>query len=357
MSIKLSAEDFQKLIRIVQSLPGFANTNARYRLLQDILEGSPRGNDVLYSINLDGDPHGVAVEVIKRLINFGQLTSGHEALSVFLNHILLFKGDADPDAVYIRALFVKYPLDMPASPNPSMTDWHSKDTPTDVQEKIIGENTLFHVNRLEWALAASQTVVHLRIDNKHMGTGFMFSPGLVMTNNHVISSQQEAMATTYTFNYQLNNKDELSSTHIAHAHPNGIFFTNAELDYTVLQVTDAPLLGTKLSLVDKVMEPHTRVAIIQHPGGDVKQISMQNNFVTYADKKVVQYTTSTLPGSSGSPVFNNHFEVVAIHCKGGVLSEPGTNKYYLCNSGTSMVAILNDMRIHQPLIYKQVRRA
>ena len=39
---------------------------------------------------------------------------------------------------------------------------------------------------------------------------------------------------------------------------------------------------------------------------------MQNNFVAYADANIVQYATSTLPGSSGSPVFDDEFKVVAI---------------------------------------------
>jgi V8-like Glu-specific endopeptidase len=33
----------------------------------------------------------------------------------------------------------------------------------------------------------------------------------------------------------------------------------------------------------------------------------------------VQYTTDTLPGSSGSPVFNDNWEVVALHHAGGPL--------------------------------------
>jgi len=39
------------------------------------------------------------------------------------------------------------------------------------------------------------------------------------------------------------------------------------------------------------------------------KISMQNNFVAYADRQVLQYTTTTLPGSSGAPVFDDDFQV------------------------------------------------
>jgi V8-like Glu-specific endopeptidase len=98
-----------------------------------------------------------------------------------------------------------------------------------------------------------------------------------------------------------------------------------------------------------------RVAIIQHPGGHLKKISMQNNFVAYADANVVQYTTSTLPGSSGSPVFDDDFQVIAIHHSGGRLLEPGTKQRYLRNAGTSMIAVLNDMKSNAPGIYTRLK--
>ena len=55
---------------------------------------------------------------------------------------------------------------------------------------------------------------------------------------------------------------------------------------------------------------------------------MQNNFVEYVDELVVQYTTSTEPGSSGSPVLTDQSAVAAIHHAGGVLSEPATKRRY-----------------------------
>jgi len=98
-----------------------------------------------------------------------------------------------------------------------------------------------------------------------------------------------------------------------------------------------------------------RVAIIQHPGGHLKKISMQNNFVAYADANVVQYTTSTLPGSSGSPVFDDEFKVVAIHHSGGDLTEPSTGRRYLRNAGTSIIAVLKDLQVNAPEIYARLQ--
>ena len=80
-------------------------------------------------------------------------------------------------------------------------------------------------------------------------------------------------------------------------------------DIAVIQLDNPPDFGY-LSLGTVPVRRDDRVTIIQHPGGHLKQISMQNNFVEYADDFVVQYTTSTEPGSSGSPVLNDDLEVV-----------------------------------------------
>ena len=64
------------------------------------------------------------------------------------------------------------------------------------------------------------------------------------------------------------------------------------------------------------------VNIIQHPGGEFKQISIYHNIVTNTNDRVVQYLTDTLKGSSGSPVFNSDWDVIALHHSGGG-SRPG----------------------------------
>jgi V8-like Glu-specific endopeptidase len=82
---------------------------------------------------------------------------------------------------------------------------------------------------------------------------------------------------------------------------------------------------------------------------------MQNNFVAFADARDIQYLTTTEPGSSGSPVYNKDFLVVGIHHSGGNLLEPGTNRRYLRNAGSSMMAVLDDLRVNAPEMYEQLQ--
>ncbi|HBE17948.1 MAG TPA: serine protease [Cyanobacteria bacterium UBA11149] len=352
MTVQLSQPDFQRLTRIVQKLPDFANVRDRRRLVAGALEGVPQVDLILARLDLDGSPMGVSVEVMRFLSQFGQVAYGKEALSVFLNYIQPFAGDQDSD--FILELFQKYPLDVPATPSRLIDRWRGMSSVADVQEKIIGENTLRHIYILNLALEAAKAVVHLRLP-KGAGTGFMIAPDLLMTNNHVIASLEEAEQTEYTFNYQLDINGKECEIQTAQALPGGAFYTNPELDYTVVSLEDLPSFGSPLILKSKQVQRDDRVAIIQHPGGHLKKISIQNNFVAYADSKVVQYTTSTLPGSSGSPVFDDEFKVVAIHHSGGMLVEPGTQQHYLRNAGTSMIAVLKDLQINAPEIYARLQ--
>jgi V8-like Glu-specific endopeptidase len=353
VTVQLSQPDFQRLTRIVQNLPDFANVRDRRRLVAGALEGVHQTNIILARLDLDGSPMSVSVEVVRFLSQFGQVAYGKEALSVFLNYIQPFTGDEDSN--FILDIFQNYPLDVPASPSRLIDRWRGTTSLADVQEKIIGENTLRHIYILNLAVETAKAVVHLRVP-KGAGTGFMIAPDLLMTNNHVIASWEQAEKTEYTFNYQLDSNGKECPTHTVQVLPGGKFYTNSELDYTLVSLKDVPDFGAPLVLTSKQMRRDDRVAIIQHPGGHLKKISMQNNFVAYADANIVQYTTSTEPGSSGSPVFDDDFQVVAIHHSGGMLVEPSTGRRYLRNAGTSMIAVLNDLQNNAPEIYACLSR-
>jgi len=60
------------------------------------------------------------------------------------------------------------------------------------------------------------------------------------------------------------------------------------------------------------------LTIIQHPNGERKQVCVRENRLLKYDSNgpFVWYQTDTVGGSSGSPVFNNSWEVVALHHSG-----------------------------------------
>ncbi|OYD87529.1 serine protease [Nostoc sp. 'Peltigera membranacea cyanobiont' 213] len=355
MTIQLSQPDFQRLTRVVQNLPDFADVRGRQDFLTGAFGGDPKADIILARLDWEGSPMSFSVRIVSFLSQFGQVAYGKEALAVFLNHIQNYIGDSD-DKDFILGLFQTYPLlDVASTRSRSIDSWRGTDSIVDIQEKIIGEDTLRHIYILNLALEASKAVVRIATP-KGTGTGFMIAPDLLMTNNHVIKTQEVAEKSNFSFNYQLDINGKECPTQIIGALPDGAFYTNEELDYTVVTLKEVPDFGKPLIFKSKLMRRDDRVAIIQHPGGHLKKISIQNNFVAYADNQVLQYTTSTEPGSSGSPVFNDDFQVVGIHHSGGMLVEPNTQQRYLRNAGTSAIAVLKNLQANAPEIYTRLQR-
>ena len=89
-----------------------------------------------------------------------------------------------------------------------------------------------------------------------------------------------------------------------------------------------------------------RVYIIGHPKGDELAYSLQNNFLLGLNAERIHYRSPTEPGSSGSPLFNDEWELIGIHHGGGEdmpqLENPGTE--YEANEGIPVGAIKSAMR-------------
>ena len=352
---QLARADFDRLVGLLAALPEFRTETRRLDLLDDVFAGSPRRADLLGLLDLSGAPRGAAVRVVTRLAQFGQDEPGQETLGLLINKLLEYQGGG-AEAEFLRDLFRRYPLSGQPVSTRGLVDWRGRETPTAVQEKIIGENTLRDVRLLELALEASRAVVRI-VTADSLGSGFLVAPDLIMTNHHVIPGPAAAPPCAFQFNYQLDRQLKPTPVRAARAKPDGLFYTNPALDVTLVEALDVPAGVAPLTLARLRVQKEERVNIIQHPGGHYKKISMQNNFVAYADAQVIQYLTSTEPGSSGSPVFNNDFVVVGIHHSGGELPEPGGDQVYLRNAGSSMIAVLDDLQANAPALYARLTLA
>lgn len=110
-----------------------------------------------------------------------------------------------------------------------------------------------------------------------------------------------------------------------------------------MRVKESP--GDLLGFVDlsKRGDPAVNeyVTIIQHPQGATKQICFTDNKVSAVFGNLLQYSTDTEPGSSGSPVFNQQWQIVGLHHRGGGLAGPDGKKYFT-NEGIVIASILRD---------------
>ncbi|HKE60429.1 MAG TPA: serine protease, partial [Pyrinomonadaceae bacterium] len=194
------------------------------------------------------------------------------------------------------------------------------------QERIIGSSDLFDINYLELAIAMGRSVARMEIGTAH-ATGFLVGPGLLMTNHHVLENEADATRALAQFDYQDNASGELLVRQDYHLNPNQFFLTDPTLDFTIVGVDDKSLRNRALSDYPWVKliadlgkaEKGDDVNIIQHPRGGLKQIAFRRNEVIEipdGQKDFLYYTTDTDPGSSGSPCFNDQWELIALHHSG-----------------------------------------
>ncbi|MFC9961926.1 trypsin-like peptidase domain-containing protein [Streptomyces nigra] len=356
LAIQLSVEDRNRLVRITESHPELKTALGRINFVDEMTSGSPRRSDVANTIDYDANPRSFSISLIRKFEDFGQDIPGRELLGVLINQLITMRG-AGSDANFLRSLFPKYQLTTQMTSDvPIIGRWRGVENHETVLEKVIGENTLRDIFMVEALLDMSKSVVKI-IGPQWAGTGFLVAQNLLITNQHVIPSRDEIGLHRAVFNYQLDRDLREAATETVHIVSNGLFYSNKELDCTIVEIEQPRFPCEPLALRDRVVGKGERVSIIQHPGGHYKKISMQNNFVHYADGQVVQYTTSTLPGSSGSPVIDDGLHVVALHHAGGDLVEPGSGNIYLRNEGISMKAILADLAIRSPDVLSRLVKA
>ncbi len=351
--IDFTHSDFTKLIDLLSTLEDFRAENSRWRLIDDILTGVPRERSIRGQIDLSGKPRPAAVSLVTTFLRFGEVERGTELISVLLNRLIDGYVFDQNELAFLRGLFDRYPLDIAVSGQGTLTNWKGLDNPEYTFEKIIGENTLKDIMLLELALEAARSVVRIRTRNS-LASGFLCGKDIVMTNFHVIPDMIAAQNSEFAFFYELGRDLLQKPSQIVKAKSGGYFFCDQVLDVALVELNDVPIGVNPLSLTRQGVKREERVSIIQHPGGHFKKISMQNNFVEYSDNSIVQYTTSTEPGSSGSPVFNGDFEVVAVHHSGGMLVEPSTGRRYLRNAGSALIAVLQAVQAHSPELYARL---
>lgn len=239
------------------------------------------------------------------------------------------------------------------------------------RERIIGKSDLIDMNYLELAVALSRAIARIRLQNG-FGTGFLVGPGILMTNNHVLESTDEARHAFAQFDYQDNSSGEMLPVQVFRLVPDRFFYTHVELDFTVVAVEPQSTSGNlpetypwikMIGTLGKADEGDA-VNIIQHPQGGLKQIALRNNEIVRipeGKKDFLYYTADTEPGSSGSPCFNDQWELVALHhsgvpaMKGGKILKKDKTPWnaktddpslieWIANEGVRISAIVDSVR-------------
>lgn len=215
-----------------------------------------------------------------------------------------------------------------------------------VNEVVLGARNFLSIEFFERGLLAARTVGCVVINRsgafRARGTGFLVAPGLMLTNEHVLTSKQVAAQCAFEMDYEQNHFGPAKQPQFFALEPDRFFLNHADLDFALVAVAPTSELGVslasygwqplnkaqgKISISDKDF-----VNIIQHPAGREKEVVIRDNRVLdmrTGDEEgsvdlggFLHYETDTEKGSSGSPVCNDGWEVVALHHSG----VPATDK-------------------------------
>lgn len=227
--------------------------------------------------------------------------------------------------------------------------------PDDGREALQGDTfDLVSVSFLERGAQVARSVGRIAtLDGQALGTGFHVGAGVIMTNNHVIPSKVAAAGMVIEFDFEHDLIGQLRPVTRFRLDP-AIFMTSPEdvLDYTLVsigprqsgtgRIEDFGMTG--LSDADDKHIIGEYANIVQHPRGRPKEVSVQENRLVHRLDNTLYYVADTEKGSSGAPVYNNQWQVIALHHWGApFLDRPDGGRQDI-NEGVRISRIVADIK-------------
>lgn len=251
-------------------------------------------------------------------VDRGELAAANDPLRVArrVDRVSRFRTGEDPDSV---------PTDVPA---PALVADAAErldlpDAPQVLLEKVINQPDFLEARYLEGGFVAQRTVGRVVIRGADgraagYGTGFLVSPHLVLTNHHVLPAADVAAGSVLQLDFQRALDGDPMPVVEVGLDPDVFFAADPELDFALVAVAGAPASTApfgwcRLTGAQGTVVVGESVTIVQHPAARRKEVALRENRLVDIPEQVLHYVTDTEPGSSGSPVFNDQWEVVALH--------------------------------------------
>lgn len=173
------------------------------------------------------------------------------------------------------------------------------------------------VDFLEKGLQAAYAVGRVEYHGRRVGTAFLVAPDLVLTNAHVIAEIPKLTDAGVRFHVGLQIE------------PAWCYFAKElitspieELDFALMKLQTPVHNARPVSFSTENAYPGQPANILQYPGiaTGMMQVALRYNAIVHVDPTRLYYVTDTEKGSSGSPVFNDAWQVIGLH-RAGIVDE------------------------------------
>jgi len=137
---------------------------------------------------------------------------------------------------------------------------------------------------------------------------------------------------------------------VSKLHPTPLvsYSNQAELDFALLRLKD-PIVKNEFIFPARISETSVYKGqlanIIQHPYGGPMKVTLRHNEIIEVMPKRIYYISDTEHGSSGSPVFNDDWEVIALHRASGLYDSRG-QIVIKANEGVPILNIYDGIKAH-----------
>jgi hypothetical protein len=241
--------------------------------------------------------------------------------------------------------------------------------PEELEKNFSGEKS-FTVSDLRCMLALCPNIgCVIDASGVRMGTGFLMpgstfgrEPELVfVTNAHVISNTVSQSLRPADARVTFEIESAAAGAPRAHEFDRVLFTSEPEevgrvldkpekLDVTIVSLKSPPegVQGLTRAANVPLPSPSTKAFVVGHPKAGPLQFSVNDSMLLDVCRyeRLMHYRTPTEPGSSGSPVFNSKWEVVALH-HAGSQKTPRLNGLgeYEANEGITLRAIRQAMAV------------
>lgn len=190
------------------------------------------------------------------------------------------------------------------------------------------------VGELQRGLELSKSVCKVTFADRsadECGTGVLIAPDLMLTNYHVFSREAGAdldeIATQMRCEFGYTSAQSGNQAYVCGAVENQAVVSASPinvLDYVLVRLRSKDDSANEKSIQPVAynstdqLTPRSPLNILQHPEGEQMKVSLSNNGVVKTDEArgLVLYVNAARPGSSGSPCFNQQWQLVALHHKG-----------------------------------------